>query len=235
MKVTAVRRLLVSLVSVAAIVTGDLLSAAVSSAAPSSPLRAGYVAKINPQRTVRVTVIAPTLTCRPPGRRAVTVGAFGTLTATYQHKITRHVWAVTVRTVCKDGSKVSRARFDNHLNSRASIGVSPGDRVRLAVTQGMSFTLADQTTGVGEGGVGPLPAGEKIVAHARVFFGAQLSGPNLPTPPVRVLRARVGHESLAALQSTARVARHGKRVVARPTQIRTKSGGFSIVHVRARP
>jgi uncharacterized cupredoxin-like copper-binding protein len=226
-----VRRFEASLVTVAAVAAGNLASAAASSATTSAVLRAGYIATTNPRRAVTATVIAPTLRCQSTGRRAVTVGAFGTLDDTYNQATTTHTWSVAVRTVCMLGRQTSRARFDNDIDAPESVRVSPGDRVQLSVTEAQYFTLQDQTTGVGEVGAVPIRAGETIATNPRVFFGAQLSSPAPPTAPVRVLRARVGHESLGALAATARAARSGQQVVARPTKILPTTGGFRIVHV----
>jgi hypothetical protein len=202
--------------------------AAAEAAHSSTLLRAGYFATTNPQHTIAVTVVAPDLRCTRSGRRAVAVGAFGTLSDTYGHKTTTHTWAAIVRTVCTDGTKVSKAIFKNHVNASTSMRVRPGDRVKLSISGAQYWSIKDGSSQ--QAGAGPIQPREEITANPRVLFGAQFSAPRLPRTPVHVLHARSGHHSLSGLHPIARLARHGNHVIARPTGIHAKTGAFDVKH-----
>lgn len=215
--------------TLAAATSAGFLPAA-AGAAGATQLRAGYLATTNPKQAVSVTVVVPDLRCAKNGRRAVAVGAFGTLTETYKHKKSTHAWAAIVRTVCADGAKSSKAIFTNHVNASASMHVRPGDRVKVVADRAQYWSMTDLTTVAGQAGSGPVLPGQHITASPRVLFGAQLSTPTLPRSPLAVLRAHNGPNSLSALHPVARAARQGNRVVASPTDIRSKTGGFFIKH-----
>ena len=222
------RARLVATVSAVAAAAVCWFPAAAEAAHSSTLLRAGYFATTNPQDTIAVTVVAPNLRCNTSGRRAVAVGAFGTLSDTYRHKTTTHSWAAIVRTVCTDGTKVSKAIFKNHLNTSASMRVRPGDQVKLTVNAASYWSFKDGSSQ--QAGVGPIRPREEITANPRVLFGTQLSAPWLPRTPVHMLRARSGQHSLSGLHPIARLARHGNHIVARPTGIHANTGAFDVKH-----
>jgi hypothetical protein len=203
---------------------------AVAEAAPPTLLRAGYLAITSPKHAVGVTVVAPRLRCPKTGRRAVGVGAFGTLTETYQHKTSTHAWAAMVRTVCTNGVEASNAIFTNHVNASTRMHVTPGDRVNIVVHRAQYWVMSDITAGYGGAGAGSLPPGKHIAVNSRVLFGLQLSSPTMPHWPLHVLSAHNGGRSLSALHPVARLARQGNRVIARPTAIQPKTGAFYIKH-----
>lgn len=202
---------------------------ATAEAAAPAPLRAGYVATVNASHTVNVAVVAPNLQCPAKGRRAVAVGAFGTVTETYKRKTSTHAWAAIVRTVCNDGKKSSTARYTNHVSTSGSMRVTAGDRVVLVVSnQGQQFSMSDGQRG--EGGAGPLLPGQQFTMNSKVLFGAEVSAPYLPWTPVRLLRVHNGRTPLTALHPTLRVARRDQRIVIRPTAIQPNSGAFRVRH-----